>query len=33
MSDEYGKKCVNLPRGYNPAQVAEEILKQVSFDE
>lgn len=33
MSDEYGKKFVNLPRGYNPAQVAEEILKQVSFDD
>jgi hypothetical protein len=33
MSEEYGKRFVNLPRGYNPAQVAEEILKQVSFDE
>ncbi len=32
MADGYGKKFVNLPRGYNPTQVAEEILRQVSFD-
>jgi len=32
MADGYGKKFVNLPRGYNPTQVAEEILRQVSLD-
>ena len=32
MADGYGKKFVNLPRGYNPTQVAEEILRQVSLE-
>ncbi|MCY3001347.1 MAG: hypothetical protein NTV21_06045 [Planctomycetota bacterium] len=30
LADAHGKRFVSLPRGYNPAQVAEEILRQVT---
>lgn len=32
LADAHGKRFVSLPRGYNPAQVAEEILRQVTPD-
>lgn len=32
LADAHGKRFVCLPRGYNPAQVAEEILRQVTPD-
>ena len=30
--DQYGKPLVRLPAGYNPNQVAVQVLSQASFD-